>query len=42
MMMMCMPIVMEFKADRPFVFQIVDTHTNLVLFSGTVKKPSTN
>lgn len=42
MMMRMMPVVIEFRADRPFVFQIVDKHTNFVLFSGVVKRPATD
>ncbi|CAG7820064.1 unnamed protein product [Allacma fusca] len=40
MIMLCsMPMVHEFRADRPFFFQIVDRKTNVVLFAGRVVKP---
>jgi len=35
----CMPILIAFDADRPFLFQIVDKHTNLVLFAGRCNNP---
>ncbi|CAG7820063.1 unnamed protein product [Allacma fusca] len=41
MMMRCLPITHEFRADRPFYFQIVDHNTNFVLFAGSCKNPAT-
>ncbi len=33
------PAVPVFRADRPFVFQIRDTNTGLVLFTGRLTDP---
>lgn len=35
-----MPIVREFRADRPFLFAIVDTKTDATLFLGRVRNPA--
>jgi len=32
--------VFEFKADHPFVFQIVDKQTSTIILCGTVRNPT--
>jgi len=35
----CKPQIIEFDADRPFLFQIIDQATNIVLFAGRCSNP---
>ncbi|XP_076453821.1 leukocyte elastase inhibitor-like isoform X1 [Babylonia areolata] len=41
MMARCLPIVMPFVADHPFLFFIVDKRADVILFSGRLANPPT-